>query len=646
MKKIKKLPLLFTAAIFALLTAVFCLLGTAYAAPEAATPYVDTDFYYGFEYERFDVTYDINTNRSWHVTEVMEINFLGHWSTGVIRDLPVNAGGRVTNIKVMEQTFSGTLRDTVYDVYSEAANLLSVKISDGVNKFKESRTYVLEYDFAMTNKTGGNVLYINAIGFGHTAQIKSSDIVINLPDGFIKEKGDGGVNCYVGKQAQSGTAVPRNDVWAFDGDNTIVAHVEYLNEYYSYEGVEFDITFNAGVLSLKSDFTPYYIIIAACVVLAALFALKFLVFNKDNLTPIVNTEAPDNMDPLLMGKLIDNKADKSDVTSLIYYWADKGFIKINLSDQKDVELIKIYNTLPKEYPHYQHVMYNNLFKKGELVKISSLTNSFYSTVDAVIKEVNADNAKLHTFSSMAAAVAFTVIGALLMMVPPVIMAMTRISTKLFIIPPLLMVIPAALIFSLTCFVKNNSLKWSRGKQIGILIAIALLAALCSAIYLILTPSYVMETAPRILVCVASFIIVMCSTLLISRTEEYTKKLNTIVGFRDFILNAEKDKLEVMLESNPEFYYHILPYAQVLGVSDIWTEKFKELTVAPPKWAYGYSAVDTLFDFMLLNSLMHAFSRNITTAMISRPSSGSFSGGGRGGFGGGHGGFGGGGSRGC
>lgn len=646
MKNIKKLPLLLTAAIFALLAAVFCLLGTAFAAPEA-TPYVDNDFYYGFEYERFDVTYDINANRSWHVTEVMEINFKGHHSTGIIRDLPVNAGGRVTHIEVKEQTFSGTLKDTVYDVYTEESGLLSVQISDGVNKFKDTRTYVLEYDFAMTNKKGGNVLYINAIGFGHTALIKSSDIVINLPDGFIKEKGDGGVNCYVGKQTQSGTAVPRNDVWSFKGDNTIVAHVESLNDdRFIYEGVEFDITFDAGVLSLQGDFTPYIIIIAACVVLAALFALKFLVFNKNNLTPIVNTEAPDDMDPLLMGKLIDNKADKSDVTSLIYYWADKGFIKINLSDEKDVELIKIYNTLPQDYPHYQQVMYNNLFKKGELVKVSSLTNSFYSTVDAVIKEVNADNAKLHTSSSIAAAVAFTVIGALLMMVPPVIMALTRISSKLFILPPLLMIIPSFLVFSLTSLVKNNSLKWEKGKLIAFCILIALLAALCSAVYLILTPSYVMETAPRILVCVASFAVIMCSTLLISRTDEYKKKLNKIVGFRDFILNAEKDKLEMMLESNPEFYYHILPYAQVLGVSDVWTEKFKELTVKPPKWAYGYSAVDTLFDFMLLNTLMRTFSRSITTAMISRPASSSFSGGGRGGFGGGHGGFGGGGSRGC
>lgn len=646
MKILKKLPLLFAAAICALLVAVICLTGSAYASSASATPYTDGDYLYGFEYERFDVTCDIKTDRSWHMTEVMEINFKGRDSTGIIRDLPVNAGGRVKNVKVYEMTDGGALTDTEYDVYSEETNLLSVKISDGVRKYGESRTYVLEYDFAMTNKTGGDVLFINAIGFGHTALIKSSTIVLNLPAGFVKEKGDGGVNCYVGKQ--SGDAVPKNDVWTFEGDDKIVAYIKDLNDGYYYEGVEFDITFNEGVLSLQKDFTPYYIVIAACVVLAALFALKFLVFNKNSLTPVVNTEAPDDMDPLLMGKLIDNKADKSDVTSLIYYWADKGFIKINFADEKNVELIKIYNTLPQGYPHYQQIMYNNLFKSGELVKVASLSNSFYSTVNAVIKEVNADNSGLNTPSSMAAAVIFTLIGALLMMLPPIIIAMTRISSKLFVLPPLLMIIPAFLIFSLTSLARSNFLKWNKGKRIGVCVLIILLAAVCSALYLILTPAYVMETAARILVCVAAFAIITCSVLLINRTDAYTQKLNKIVGFREFILNAEKDKLETMLEGNPEFYYHILPYAQVLGVSDIWTEKFKQLTIEPPGWAYGYDTAGAVFDFIVLDSVLRSFTHNITAAMISRPSSGSFSGGGfhGGGFGGGGGGFGGGGSRGC
>ena len=114
-------------------------------------------------------------------------------------------------------------------------------------------------------------------------------------------------------------------------------------------------------------------------------------------------------------------------------------------------------------------------------------------------------------------------------------------------------------------------------------------------------------------------------------------MNEITGFKTFLETAKKEKLEEMLESNPQYYYDILPYANVLGVSSKWEEKFKELTnVPPPNYYYG----PTVFDFILFNSMMRSSYARFTTAMVSRPSGSSSSG--RGGFGGFGGGFGGGG----
>ena len=48
-------------------------------------------------------------------------------------------------------------------------------------------------------------------------------------------------------------------------------------------------------------------------------------------------------------------------------------------------------------------------------------------------------------------------------------------------------------------------------------------------------------------------------------EAFVKQLNEIIGFKNFIKLAEKNQLEKMLEQDPQYYYHILPYAQVLGV---------------------------------------------------------------------------------
>ena len=100
----------------------------------------------------------------------------------------------------------------------------------------------------------------------------------------------------------------------------------------------------------------------------------------------------------------------------------------------------------------------------------------------------------------------------------------------------------------------------------------------------------------------------------------------------------------MLEYEPQLYYKVLPYAQVLGVSNVWEEKFEKITLQPPQWCVGGMS---LFDYLLLNRIM----RTATLAMLMRPEpkGGSFvgrSGGGGhfGGFGGGGFGGGGGGAR--
>ena len=97
----------------------------------------------------------------------------------------------------------------------------------------------------------------------------------------------------------------------------------------------------------------------------------------------------------------------------------------------------------------------------------------------------------------------------------------------------------------------------------------------------------------------------------------------------------------MLEENPELYYKVLPYAQVLGVTDEWENKFVGILLKPPYWYVGPRM--TAFDYVIINRSMR---RSFATAMMRpQPKGGSTVGrsGGGGSFGGfGGGGFGGGG----
>lgn len=621
MKAIKKLPLIFAA----LILSVAALIGVAVSAFGADKVYAAGA--YDFEFASFSVNYDIRTDRTMDVTMDLEVHYLGYDSTGIMYDIPVNAGDRVRHIRAYELDGSGAETHLDYKVTREDGNFITVDMGDYSNKTNETHFYRIKYEYAITRPRDKNAIYLNAVGFGSDGAMQNVNVTLNVPEGLDYARR------YDNKQGEgNGTALTvKNGVIEIAGERLPAR-----------EGITVGLIFDDGVLSTKADLTPYWIIIAGCVILALLFAVKFLKFNKDGITAVTNTEAPEGMDPLVMGKLIDNRVDQSDVTSLIYYWANKGYLKIDLHNQNDIELIRIMQHLPASASKHQHIMYEGLFKSGDAVKINSLSQSFYPVVEAVTKEVNAENSKLYDGKSMGVAVLFALLGGLLMCLTPILLAMTTISYKLITIIPLFMIIPAFIVFALAQSVKYNLLKHKKKKIILMYAGLALLSLAFAAVYILFIPSYIIEIVPKLILCIVGFAIVIFSTTIISRTEEYTEKLNKIIGFRDFILYAEKEKLEAMLEQNPEYYYQVLPYAIVLGISDVWENKFAALTVPPPAWTTD-NYVDTMFSIVVFNSVLRSVNANMTSNFTSRPSSSSLSGGGHGGgsfggfSGGGHGG---------
>ena len=117
-------------------------------------------------------------------------------------------------------------------------------------------------------------------------------------------------------------------------------------------------------------------------------------------------------------------------------------------------------------------------------------------------------------------------------------------------------------------------------------------------------------------------------------------LGKIRGFKNFLETAEKERLESMVMQDPTYFYNILPYTYVLGVSDKWIKKFESISLQAPYWYNGIND----FDIASFGSFMNSTMTSAQKVMTSRPSSsssssgsssgGGFSGGGSGGGGGG------------
>lgn len=125
----------------------------------------------------------------------------------------------------------------------------------------------------------------------------------------------------------------------------------------------------------------------------------------------------------------------------------------------------------------------------------------------------------------------------------------------------------------------------------------------------------------------------------------------IRGFRNFLDLAEKEKLEELVNENPEYFYDILPYAYSLNLSSKWIKKFESIAMMPPEW---YSSYDNSIPLYELNDRLDSAILSTHRAMTYMPKSsidsnspfdggssdnwtsggGGFSGGGSGGGGGG------------
>jgi uncharacterized membrane protein len=67
------------------------------------------------------------------------------------------------------------------------------------------------------------------------------------------------------------------------------------------------------------------------------------------------------------------------------------------------------------------------------------------------------------------------------------------------------------------------------------------------------------------------------TIIMGRKTEYGEEIIAkIKGFKEFLNTAEKTDLERLVESNPQYFYNILPYTYVLNISKIWIKKFENI----------------------------------------------------------------------
>lgn len=577
------------------------------------------------EIQALSVDMSIHSDRKIYVKQKVTVEFLQSGLTMFYQSLPLE-GDRYYNIRAYcrgNDEFHYYVADN-----PDMDGFIDINCVGGVEK-GAVWTYDISYIMEIGIDDVENGMSLDVVGFGSAVPLHNVTVNVRLP---------ANAESYQVHTGGYGTGGNNANVQHFVSENVIHIQADRLDVVYNStfgermaQGITLEFTLPEGVLE---DYTSTRIftddmwkIVLGGGVGIILAVLAFVFFRKKReIVTVVNIKAPDEMDPLKMGKWLDGTADAEDITSMIYYFAHQGYLMINLEDEDDPVLIRKVVELPENAPVYQKTLFKGLFKQGERVAVSDLKEKYFETVETA--KMQLPKPTMYEPKSIFGFLAGGILGVLFAFLTPLLFSIIKVGGGYQYFFGAFLFIPIALIVFLGYLSENYRYKWKKGKRMGMLVGQIAIAFFGSLIYIPAAGAHLMTGYERFVTAALAMVMTFTTLGVLSRRESYVKTLGDILGFKDFIVYTEEDKIKFMLEENPELYYKVLPYAQVLGVTDEWEEKFAALTIEPPSWCVGYRM--TVFDHMVFHRCMR---RAMVVAMTPPQSSGTGRSGGGGSFGG-------------
>lgn len=544
----------------------------------------DNASYVPYYLTAYNVDININEDNSFDITEHISAYF-NEQRHGIYRTIPTR--NQVKRTDGTSHSVKAKIKNIKVsencDVSIENGNYV-LQIGDADTYVEGEHDYTVKYTYMLgeDQNNGFDELYYNIIGDGWDTYIQNVTFKITMPKEFDKSK----LGFSIGNYGTVGTYDINYDV----NDNIITGSVARTLQ--PNEAVTVRLELEDGYFYFNK--TLYNFKLALLVAVPALLFIVVIIlwskFGKDKkAVQTVEFYPPNGMSSadiaFWQSGLI---ANNEKLTPLLIELANDGYIQIEEVETKSKKKSEFAITKLKDRydgnDRAKEIFFNGLFKNGTRSKIykSDLEDDFYLTLN-IIRELYNKPEKRH---------------------------------KVFEAKSLYMRI----------------LAW-------VLCALSVFAVLFNFSNLFDSSLKYILTLVGIIICIVSFVF---SFFIRKRTDEAVDILGKINGFKNFLETAEKDKLEALVDDDPAYFYNILPYAYVLGVSDKWMKKFESIAVEPPQWYYGYYP----YNYIVFSHFMRDTMNSASNAMISMPvqsgSGGSFSSGG-GGFAGGGAGGGGGGS---
>lgn len=319
---------------------------------------------------------------------------------------------------------------------------------------------------------------------------------------------------------------------------------------------------------------------------------------------------PDGLNCADLGFIYKGHSKERDILPLLLNLANRGYLKfeefeinvLNMIKSRNFKIVKI-----KDYDgnsDVEKIFFDGLFEERDEVTIPDLENHFYVIIKTISAFINRKENQEEIFEKKS------------------------LSKRIFFI---------AMIVIVFFFMTEVSIF-----QSGILIGLSILIAPLAALYIKPNTSIIIFSSLFLVtlgflsiendiflgdIYLFEFIIEsICLVLLMTffgiikkRTLYGTEMFGRIQGFKNFLETAEKSQLDELIMKDPDYFYEILPYTYVLGISNKWIKKFDDSEIKAPKWYFG---LDSNNDFSFSEFLKNAytpFSRSMLLSFSGRRS---------------------------
>lgn len=524
----------------------------------------------------YDVAIDVAQDNVLRVTENIDVYF-NESRHGIYRYIPLrNEVERADGSSAVTRAKISNVRCS--DNYSRSTenSQLVLQIGDEDTTVRGAKHYTISYNYALGQDVadGYDELYYNIIGTGWDTYIDDVTFTITMPKPFNADM----LGFSAGSYGYSGT----DDIEYYVNDLEISGRLTRELSPHEAFTVRLELAEGYFYFDTAAHIAKLCAMVGIPVLCLIFVAVIWRRFGKDKkVVKVVEFYPPKGMSSADVAYWYKGNLPQEDMVALLIELANEGYIAINEKPSSEYyDGADYYIERRKTYFDGQDVnkklFFDGLFESGKnRITSDDLENKFYKTLQKISANYNTMENRRKVFSN----------SSLLM----------RMLCWAAVI----------LCFAVNVFIFNAT--FGGGERYAAFIA-------------------------GIVILVLAFILAF---FVRKRTDKGHELLQKIEGFKLFLETAEKDRLEKLVFDDPKYFYDILPYAYVLGVSDAWVEKFKDIAVEPPEWYYGSGNFNTFMMWHFMSSTLHSAASAMTSApQTSSGGGGGFSGGGSGGGGGG------------